>query len=343
MAAAQDSSTPFEFRPTVLKGHSRPITFLKYNRDGDLLFVSAKDNAPSVWFTDNGERLGTFKGHGGAVWCLDVDYETRRLITASGDQTARLWDVQTGTCLFTFPHRTAVRSCAFATGDKQFVTVTDSSFGNIPTIHIHNLSADLMESGNPSGQADVSVRQITGHAEKTKINSVLWGPLNKTILSAGDDCTLRLWDAETGTQIAIAQDHKKSINSISMSQDQSCVITASSDMTSRLYDARTLKFLKEYQTERPVNAAVISPNTDHVLLGGGQEAASVTTTASSSGKFEVRFFHKIFEDEIAQVKGHFGPVNALAIQPGCKAYASGGEDGFVRIHPFPEAYFKLQS
>jgi hypothetical protein len=38
-----------------------------------LLFSSAKDNAPSVWYSINGERLGTYKGHGGAVWCIDVD------------------------------------------------------------------------------------------------------------------------------------------------------------------------------------------------------------------------------------------------------------------------------
>ena len=50
----------------------RPLTFLKYNRDGDLLFSYAKDHNPTVWFADNGERLGTYCGHNGAVWCCDV-------------------------------------------------------------------------------------------------------------------------------------------------------------------------------------------------------------------------------------------------------------------------------
>lgn len=47
-----------------------------------------------------------------------------------------------------------------------------------------------------------------------------------------------------------------------------------------------------------------------VLIGGGQEASQVTTTSSRAGKFEARFFHKIFCDEFANVKGHFGPINA---------------------------------
>jgi translation initiation factor 3 subunit I len=55
-----------------MKGHERPLTFLKYNRDGDLLFSCAKDHNPTVWFADNGERLGTYRGHNGAVWCCDV-------------------------------------------------------------------------------------------------------------------------------------------------------------------------------------------------------------------------------------------------------------------------------
>lgn len=55
-----------------MKGHERPLTYLKYNKDGDLLFSCAKDHTPTVWFADNGERLGTYRGHNGAVWCCDV-------------------------------------------------------------------------------------------------------------------------------------------------------------------------------------------------------------------------------------------------------------------------------
>lgn len=65
-----------------MKGHERPLTFLKYNREGDLLFSCAKDNTPTVWFADNGERLGTYKGHNGAVWCCDVSRELPRPLLA---------------------------------------------------------------------------------------------------------------------------------------------------------------------------------------------------------------------------------------------------------------------
>ena len=46
-------------RPLLLQGHERPLTQIKYNRDGDLLFSCSKDKTICVWYADNGERLGT--------------------------------------------------------------------------------------------------------------------------------------------------------------------------------------------------------------------------------------------------------------------------------------------
>lgn len=60
-------------KPLLLQGHERAITQIKYNREGDLLFSASKDKLPNVWFSINGERLGTYNGHQGAVWCIDVD------------------------------------------------------------------------------------------------------------------------------------------------------------------------------------------------------------------------------------------------------------------------------
>lgn len=110
----------------------------------------------------------------------------------------------------------------------------------------------------------------------------------------------------------------------------------------QIFDADTLKHLKTYKTERPVNSAAISPTSDHVVLGGGQEAMDVTTTAARAGKFEARFFHLIFEEEFGRVKGHFGPINSITFHPDGKSYASGGEDGYVRVQSFDQAYLDFQ-
>lgn len=52
-------------KPLMLNGHSRALTQIRYNADGDLLFTAAKDDKPCVWYSHNGERVGTFDGHKG--------------------------------------------------------------------------------------------------------------------------------------------------------------------------------------------------------------------------------------------------------------------------------------
>lgn len=47
-------------RPLALKGHERALTRIRVNREGDLLFSASKDKFPAVWYTENGERLGTY-------------------------------------------------------------------------------------------------------------------------------------------------------------------------------------------------------------------------------------------------------------------------------------------
>lgn len=115
--------------------------------------------------------------------------------------------------------------------------------------------------------------------------------------------------------------------------------------------------MKSYSADTPLNSATITPKKEYVILGGGEDAMGVTNTSSRQGKFEARFYHKIFEEEIGRVRGHFGtyflclhprpkylltllgPLNTVAVDPTGKGYASGGEDGYVRVHQFDKSYF----
>ena len=57
----------------------------------------------------------------------------------------------------------------------------------------------------------------------------------------------------------------------------------------------------------------------------------VTTTTSRVGKFDARFFHLVFEEEIGRVKGHFGPINSLAFHPDGKRCSSCSEQTRIGI------------
>jgi translation initiation factor 3 subunit I len=319
-------------RALMLKGHEGPITKIKYNKEGDLLFSTArKDKVCSAWYSHNGERLGTYEGHEGAIWDVDVNFDTTRLLTASADTKAKLWDVQTGQELFTFTHNSPVRTCSFAEGGRMILTAQEDAMKVPAIIFIYNISDD------PREQKDEPVREMYG--ETGKIYTALWGGLNNFILSGSADGTVRKWNVETGQQEECVQAHTKEVKSLQFSPDRSMFVTASTDKSAKLYDTKTMKCIKTYKSDRPLNAASISPLYNHVIAGGGQDAMSVTTTSSKVGHFQVDFFHMVYQDYMGNVKGHFGPVNTCSFSPDGKQYASGSEDGYVRLHHFDKEYF----
>lgn len=317
----------------MLQGHERSITRIKYNREGDLLFSCSKDQKPNVWYSLNGERLGTYDGHQGVVWCLDVDWTTTKLITGSGDMTTKIWDVEHGTVTASIPSKSSVRSCNFSYSGNQAAYSTDKAMGQNSELFIIDVRTVDATTADQSPILRLPMLQ-------SKITSMLWGPLDETIITGHDNGQLSIWDVRKGREVNSVNDHTARINDMQMYKDGTMFVTASKDTSAKLFDSDSLMCLKTYKTERPVNSAAISPILDHVVLGGGQDAMEVTTTSTKAGKFDSRFFHLIYEEEFARLKGHFGPINSLAFHPDGKSFASGGEDGFVRVNTFDSTYFE---
>lgn len=314
---------------------------VKYNREGDIVFTTGKDGVATAWYSSNGERLGTYKGHNGAVWSCDVNFSTTIFATSSADNTARLWNAETGEPLITFPHKAPVHYVNFSLGDKMLLTVTDPFMSQPPSIYIFKLGGTTCDTVCNSSTEPVLVMEMeVGH--KAKMTCALWINLNKSIMSCHADGTLREWDTETGAETRRIEAHTANINDMQLSHDGIFLITSSSDNSAKLWDLKTMNHIKTYQTERPVNSAAISPIMEHIMLGGGQEASQVTTTSSKSGKFEVRFFHEVYEHEMGSVGGHFGPINSVAFNPDGRSYTSGAEEGYVRICHFDPDYFALE-
>lgn len=319
-----------------MQGHTRSLTKVKYNSDGDLLFTASKDKAANVWYSHNGERLGSFEGHSGSIWDLDVSFDSKRLLTASADGSCILWNVSNGKILYQWStvHQNAIRAVAFAEGDKKAFYVTDATLGQKCTIHIFKIHEDI------SKQTGEFTREIIIKGQRATV--ALWGKLNKTIITGHDKGLVSLWDAETGELINSVQAHTGPIQDLQFGPEKEYFITASKDNSAQIIDATTLEVLKRFEVERPVNSAAISPIRQQIMLGGGQDAMNVTTTSARQGKFEVRFFHLVFREEIGRVRGHFGPINTLAFHPDGKSFSSGGEDGYVRVHFFDNDYFTFK-
>lgn len=323
-------------RPICLHSHTRPLTQLKFNREGDLLFSSGKDNSPMVWRTSTGEKLGSYDAHNGAVWCIDVTGDSSTVATGGADTICKIWDAKTGALKHNITTDTSVRSVNFKQDGSTLVMTTDAAMGCPCEILYFDLrDSAQMVSGTP-------YQTITGMDRNTKVTSAVFGSFDRHIITGHQNGEVNAWDEKTGEKVTSMKAHTMQINDMQKSVDGDFIVTASKDNSAQLLNSRTLEKCREYKTQQPVNSAAMSSLKDHIIMGGGQDAHEVTTTDSRQGKFVVRFFHKIYETEIGRVKGHFGPVNTVAFHPDGKSYASGGEDGFIRYHHFDENYYDFE-
>ncbi|KAI7866713.1 WD40-repeat-containing domain protein [Spinellus fusiger] len=324
-------------RPILLQGHTRSLTQIKYNREGDLLFSVSKDKNVNVWYSHNGERLGTYSGHQGSVWTVDVNSTSTMIVTGAADNTAKLWNTQTGRCLKTWEFKTAVKHVEFNEDDTMVLCVTEERMGFSGTVTVLAVNPQL-----DAAQSDERIATII-NTDGPKAVVAGWGYLNKYIISGHVDGSIVQWDWKTNEKILSIQPHSDILTDIQFSTDRTYFITASKDKTAQIFESDSLTLKKTYTTDTPLNSACFTPKyQEFVIVGGGQDAMSVTTTSARAGKFESRFYHKILEEEVGRVRGHFGPINTIAVHPDGKSYSSGGEDGYVRVHHFDPDYFKFK-
>ena len=293
------------------------------------------------------------------MWTIDVDPSTTLLASGAADNTVRLWDVRTGKCVKTWDFNTAVKRVEFNEDGTKLLAVTEKRMGFLGTIVVLDIKVDV-----EAEQSDEKALVIT--CEESKATVAAWSYLSKYIIAGHEDGTVSQYDAkvsgpsppshssdvppvqyltyilsQTGELVDSFAAHEDGmqVTDIQTSADRTYFITSSKDKTAKLISARDLTPLKTYPSDTPLNTAALTPKKPFVILGGGQAAMDVTTTSSRQGKFEARFYHKVFEDEVGRVKGHFGPLNTVAVDPLGRGYASGGEDGYVRVHHFDSAHW----
>jgi WD40 repeat protein len=168
------------------------------------------------------ERLDL--GHDGSVSSAAFSPDGKRIVTASLDKTARLWDAATGQSIGAplRGHEDAVESAAFSPNGERIVTASDDK-----TARLWDAAT-----GQPIGEP------LKGHEDA--VLSAAFSPDGTRIVTASQDKTARLWDAATGQPIgAPFRGHTDFVSSAAFSPDGKRIVTASDDRTARLWDAAT--------------------------------------------------------------------------------------------------------
>ena len=73
------------------------------NVQGGLLATGSMRFGIKLWNPKSGEQVRSIKGHTDSVYALAHDADTNRLVSASKDQTIRVWNETSGECVLTIP------------------------------------------------------------------------------------------------------------------------------------------------------------------------------------------------------------------------------------------------
>jgi TPR repeat protein len=141
------------------------------------------------------------------------------VITASADQTARIWDAASGReILRLVGHADIVQSAAFSPDGGRVVTSSDDKTARI-------------------WDATTGRELLTLSGHKAGVVDAVYSPDGRRIVTASSDRTVRVWDAAGGRVIALYQGHDDQVETAAFSPDGSRIISASLDKTARVWNA----------------------------------------------------------------------------------------------------------
>jgi len=247
--------------------------------------------------------LRTFEGHKKYVNDIAITPDDKYFISASSDDTLKIWDINSGACLRTFVgHKDSIYAIAITLDGKYVVSGSDDNTLKLWDIDSEDClrtfvghkgwvnSVVITRDGQYiiSGSSDKTLklwdlntreclRTFVGHKEWVKAVDITWsiGSVNITtgkqypfIISGSDDNTLKLWDLNSGNCLRSFWGHKYGINAIAISKDDRYVVSGSSDNTLKLWDLNSGNCLRTYKGHKNgVKDLAITPDERFIISG----------------------------------------------------------------------------
>ncbi|KAL8900794.1 MAG: hypothetical protein Q9207_005515 [Kuettlingeria erythrocarpa] len=286
-------------------------------------------------------------GHGEAILANSFSPSgSSRLLTGSGDNTARIFDTDTGTPFRTLKGHTnwvlvtswSPDNTIIATGSKDnTVRLWDPKTG-LPlgqplkghTKWVNTLAWEpyhLRQNSTSrlaSSSKDATVRVwdtvskhtdlvLSGH--KSSVSCVRWGGTG-TIYTASHDKTIKLWDSTKGTLITTLSSHSHWVNHLALSTDL-VLRTAYHDHTGHIPstdEAKTAKAKERYE-----NAVTVDNRVSERLV-------------TASDDFTIYLWDPVSTTKpVARLHGHQKPVNHVTFSPDGALIASSSFDNSVKL------------
>lgn len=196
---------PFKFKMTKQE-HSRFVQAVKYSPNG-ALFASAGFDGKVFLYDGTSSELVAEVGspaHNGGVYGVAWKPDGTQLLTASGDKTCRLWDVETKTLISEFPMGNQIE-------DQQVSCLWQGNY--LLSVALSGCISYL-DVNNP----DKPIRVIKGHNKPITVLAL--SPNRKTIFTGSHDGIVTTWNSDTGENDRIdGTGHGNQINGMKSTEE----------------------------------------------------------------------------------------------------------------------------
>jgi WD40 repeat protein len=288
-------------------------------------------------------------GHTGFVTSAVFSPDGKRVLTASWDHTAKLWDAGSGMLLKSLEgHTSSISAAVFSPDGKKILTVSydataklwDAVSGDLLKTLQHTSSVEagvfspdgktiLTASGYETAKryntaktwdaaSGALLKTFEGHTGPVK--SAVFSPDGKEILTASEDSTAKLWDAASGTLLKTFE-QKEKITAAVFSLNGKKIFTTSRGKEARLWDAVSGDLLKIFTSQdRNFSTAVLSP-----------DAKTILTASYSHDDYTARIWDAVSGDLLKSLEGHqYWIIAAVFSRDGSKILTA-SHDGTARL------------
>ena len=292
------NAVPFKWEKRVENKATRFVNSIRYSPDGERYAVGSSCKMIQLYEGKTGERIGELaQEHEGSIFSMHWTDDGKQLLTASGDKTCKLWDVEAGKSVTTF-------TFGQETEDQQVGTLCQGSYLLSVSLSGHINYLDARTPAKPT-------RVLHGH-QKTITSMYSSG---SDIYTGSYDSVITRWNKDTGATHGFSgKGHTSQVNGMAVSDGK--LISAAVDSTVRVTPLDTMEYGASFGTD-----------TDAVGLVVGNKDTSLCFAAALDGVVRVQ----PGGGAVDKTPLSFG-VSCIAISPDDKLLAVGGADHSIHIY-----------